>query len=342
LIVLIFSAKAHNDMASSGAAARGPLGWLLRSTGSQWLVLGAGTISFFPEQVREVAWPTVKNALGLTGSDADWPSFSLLSSQRSLRADSESQRSVPSSIVIHTSNGSSTQTWMTTIVTWTVGATAVWVAYSVFSNYLPDQIKTMLPVTRRVFDRATQTLADHVFHVKDVLGKQLLRLTAQQDELASQQQETHKDVRVVQQDMKQARLELMQLLSGMDRCEVRLEDSAAVQSYTARGVKLLAKCVASIMPGNERIGHELERFQRDDYPLLDNTTANHPHGRDAGPEKELSSSRTPKRSSSSSIPLLKRESMDRSLSDETVASLDSMTTNDLETLLSTGRIVLET
>lgn len=242
----------------SAASARGPLGLLVRSSGAQYASLGAGTLYFFPEKFNDFVLPFFQSLLSMDLSQYR------LAANRAL--ESSSERSIPSQIVIQTSGDSSgRKTVLTALVNWTVGATAVWLTFSVFSGYLPDNVKTMLPVTRNVFDRTSRALAENLTNVKDILGKRLVNLGYQQDELSRKQDETHEDVQQIQGEMGKARQELMSLLQGMDTCHEALDESKEIQSYTARGVKLLARCVASILPTNDhRIMSELERYQRDD------------------------------------------------------------------------------
>jgi hypothetical protein len=235
-------------MATTSAAAlsRGPLNILLSSSGAQWAAicgLGAYTI-LGPDKIIQ-----------------------LLQQQR----PSTSSALVPSNhsnapIVLHVGNSGEKNEKdgvIATVVTYAMGAGAVWVCFAVVSGVLPDQLKRMLPVTRKVFDVATQKLAEGIYNVKDVLGKQILSLIKKQDELGKKQEDTHRDVKEVKSDLKEARSVMAVMTDSIDRCEHSLEQVQRLQAYTARGVKLLVRSVSSMLTTDDRMSKELLEYARD-------------------------------------------------------------------------------
>jgi hypothetical protein len=234
-------------MATTSAASlsRGPLNVLLSSSGAQWAAicgLGAYTI-LGPDKIIE-----------------------LLQQQRP-----SSSALVPSNhsnapIVLHVGNSGEKNEKdgvITTVVTYAMGAGAVWVCFAVVSGVLPDQLKRLLPVTRKVFDVATQKLAEGIYNVKDVLGKQILSLIKKQDELGKKQEDTHRDVKEVKSDLKEARSVMAVMTDSIDRCEHSLEEVQRLQTYTARGVKLLVRSVSSMLSTDDRMSKELQEYARD-------------------------------------------------------------------------------
>lgn len=234
---------------SNPSAARGPLALLLKSPLAQYVVVGTGAAySFFPEQVE----PVLRRGLAQMGASfKDAGSFG----NRSASTDVSRDNSIPRSIVIHTHGGSSERSKVSStismIVSCVLGASVVWLSYSLCSIYLPESIKEYLPVTRQAFDTATKNLAQGIINVKNILSKQIMHLCDQQERLEEKQEATHQDVKLTQQDVKSARQDISLLQQVLNRCEGKLEDTQSVQGYTARGVKLLVRCVASIMPGDQ-------------------------------------------------------------------------------------------
>ena len=239
---------------ASAAASRGPLNALLHaSAGTQWLVFGAALYTYAaPDKVMDLLQSL------------------LLSGQRSLLSQSDSSSNNNRPIIIHTSGGggangsqSTTSSLVTTVVTYCAGAGAVWVSFTVLSNLLPDYLNQLLPVTRRVFDRAAQNLAQGIHNVKDVLGQQILKLMRQQDELGRKQDETGSDVKDIQENLRDARGDLNDLATSIGRCEVSLEEAQRLQTYTARGVKLLVRSVSAILPTDDRMTKDLQAYARE-------------------------------------------------------------------------------
>jgi hypothetical protein len=232
------------------AQARGPLNLLLSHSGAQWAtILGMGAYAMNPESVlqavRSLTSATVERPMG--------------------------DRTQP--IIIHTgesrnsgnsNNNSLTSGLWTTLIFYTVGAGCVWLSYSVLTSLLPDCVGDFMPVTRRVFDRTTKNLATSLFNVKEAMLQQIQFLMQKQDEFGDKQEETHRDVQDIQEDMKHVRSDLTDVRRGVDRCEATVEASQRLQSYTARGVKLLVAAVATVLPRDDvHILRELEQYARD-------------------------------------------------------------------------------
>jgi hypothetical protein len=232
------------------AQARGPLNLLLSHSGVQWAtLLGMGAYVLNPETVLQ----TLRS---LTAIDRGTPL---------------GDRTAP--IIIHTgggdsrnggSNSSLTSGLWTTMLFYSIGAGCVWLSYSVLTSLLPDCVSEFMPVTRRVFDRTTKNLATSLFNVKEAMLQQIQFLMQKQEEFSDKQAETHRDVQDIQEDMKHVRSDLTDVRQGVDRCAATVDASQRLQSYTARGVKLLVAAVATVLPrDDEHILRELEQYARD-------------------------------------------------------------------------------
>lgn len=131
------------------------------------------------------------------------------------------------------------------------------------SNLLPESIKEFLPVTRKVFDKSITNVAKAILNVKEVLGKQIFDLSEKQDQLNLKQDQTLSEISVVQENIDHVRNDLDELGDAMSRCETTLEHSERIQSYTARGVKLLVRTVATMIPGDHRAVTELSKYAKE-------------------------------------------------------------------------------
>lgn len=225
------------------AVARGPLQFLLQSSTGQYAFIGMGFFAMFPEKIDSLL-PMVQKAL--TEIPA---SFSL-------------PQSVPNApIVIQTTGGGNQVRSITsTLTSYFVGAGACWVCFLVATNALPEGMKEMLPVTRKFFESTTKALGVAVVNVKEVLEKQIIGLTKKQDELSKKQDETHKDVLEMTNDLSEARADISSIGNSLGRCESSLAASKHMQSYTLRGVKLLVRCVNTIVPNSDEFTGELSEF----------------------------------------------------------------------------------
>eukprot|EP00557_Chaetoceros_sp_GSL56_P000004 CAMPEP_0176495616 /NCGR_PEP_ID=MMETSP0200_2-20121128/10755_1 /TAXON_ID=947934 /ORGANISM="Chaetoceros sp., Strain GSL56" /LENGTH=372 /DNA_ID=CAMNT_0017893513 /DNA_START=118 /DNA_END=1236 /DNA_ORIENTATION=- len=231
-------------------AARGPFGFLLQTQSGQWLLLGLGAASLFPDKCNEIVRPLLRNILlGFPVSH----DLALLSNGD--RGSGSSNKSPSSSsgmttpIVIQTSSNHSDKTEgekiLGQIVAYAVSAAGVWVTYTVIVNYLPEWIKEHLPVTRQVFDKAVQNLGRGIIEV----SQQILNLKKKQDE-------TH-------DELLEARSDILNIQNSVGRCEDALETAEGIQSKTQRGIKLLVRAVATMVPGNHNIADELNKYARE-------------------------------------------------------------------------------
>ena len=250
----------------------GPLNLLLSNSGAQWAtILGMGAYIYNPETVVQSVRAVL---LGETDTRTSSGSRDMTSTAAS------------TPIIIHTSSTESRHgstsgigaSVLTTIIFYTIGAGCVWISYTLCTSVLPDYVSELMPVTRKVFDQTTKNLATSLFHVKEAMIKQIQFVMSKQDELGIKQDETHRDVKDIQEDMKFVRSDLSGVMDGVDRCEASVEASQRLQAYTARGVKLLVAAVATVLPrdDNYQILRELEKYARDGEPfrnLMDRSPA---------------------------------------------------------------------
>ena len=191
-------------MSASQALAKGPLSSAL----GQWAFVGLGAYALAGgEALKDVASKTATITAQLA---AGVPLSTILeaNSKSSNNNATAAAAAIPAPIVIHTSGSSSdssgkllTDKPLIFLVQFTLGAGLCWGSYIVFSNLLPEQIKEMLPVTRKFFDTAITSLGKGILQVKDTLSEQILGLRAQQDDLAEQQAATHSEVLTVRNDL---------------------------------------------------------------------------------------------------------------------------------------------
>jgi len=219
-----------------------------------------GAFVVFPDKMQQLLQPILTRALQL---------MTLPDSSTAPATDAATR----APIVIHTGASiDSSSRLVTTVVSYGLGAAAVWLSYCFACQYLPEFITQMLPVTRQVFDKAISNLAKGIINVKESLGKQIASLSRKQDELGTKQDETHQDVVDIKDELGQARIDLASLNHSVDDCVVSLEYADRLQSYTARGVKLLVRCVATVLPTNDRIVTELAQFTKDGEEFRTNNT----------------------------------------------------------------------
>lgn len=171
-------------------------------------------------------------------------------------------------IIIHTSvpgqsAGSQTRGVFALAFQLTVGAATCWAAYGVCTSMIPDAVKEMLPVNRKLFDRAVKSLGEGIIHVRESLSEQMGLLDEKHDELGQKQDQTLSEVMTVKDELLDARVDLENLQESLTRCESSLSSSKTLQDYTSRGVRLLVRCVATIFPENDRILEELALYIRE-------------------------------------------------------------------------------
>ena len=228
--------------AAAGAAARGPFAYLLQTQTGQWLVLGLGAFSVFPDKCEEIVRPLLRSLI------LGFPNHPLASDLAAFgsRASSSPARQ-QSPIVIQTSGSGSSASdkiWGQ-VISYAITGAGVWITYTVMVKYLPDWAKEMLPVTRQVFDKAVHNLGKGIVE----LSQQILTLGRKQDETHGELMEAREDIHNVQ--------------SALGRCEDSLEDAGKTNNRSAKGIKLLVRAVATLVPGNNNIAEELNLFAKE-------------------------------------------------------------------------------
>jgi hypothetical protein len=255
---------------SGPAAARGPLAFLLQSQSGQWITISLGAMYAFPEQVKGmVLLPLLKEAsqysdmAKFVASGLGVAEGELLSKSGSTTSSSSTPSMQP--IIIHTggNSGTANKTLSDTVAYYALGAGACWVGYVVLSQALPDAVQEMLPVTRKFFAKTSSVLAEGIIQVRKSLEAQLQTLSKKQDDLDGKLDDTHASVRSVQSELADTRADIHGLGEGMDRCESTLLSSSRLQSYTSKGVTLLVRCVATMLPSNDRQVNELAQYIQD-------------------------------------------------------------------------------
>jgi len=240
------------------STAGGPLRILLHNAAGQYVLLGVGVYALFPEKFHKMLEysPTLMNLV------------SGASGQGNTRGSS-----APSPIIIHTPSptivgGNGSRTWAGTIAYTAAGATACWAGYVVMVELLPDTVGQFLPVTRSIFDKTSASLGKGILKCKTVLEEKIKELSGQQEELGRKQDATNSTVSHIKGELGEARMDLSYLQSSLDRCETSLDNSEGMHQFTARGVRLLVRCVANLMPDNQETAHELARFIEEEQQQL--------------------------------------------------------------------------
>lgn len=246
----------------------------------QWAFLGFGTFVIFTgdngvsRAAREIAGIALKLT---TGKD-----YALLLSEASLAkglANNTPNNQTP--IVIHNiqpSDGSSNNRnllsrggWTGTLIHLTLVSGTCWGAYIIFSQFLPEQIKELLPVTRKYFEGAVTSLGQGIIRVRDALGEQIKNLGIKTDLLAEKQDDTHREVLGLKDDIGDVRLNIDDIAVAISRCESSLDDAAGRQTYMSRGVRLLVQCVGDLLrSSNPAVADELDHFANLSADELDN------------------------------------------------------------------------
>lgn len=245
-------------------ALRGPLSTAL----GQWAFLGFGTFVIFSgdngmsRAAREIANIALKLT---TGKD-----YALLLSEASLAKGLANNNNNQAPIVIHNiqpSDGSYNRNllsrggWTGTIIHLTLVSGTCWTAYIIFSQFLPEQIKELLPVTRKYFEGAVTSLGQGIIRVRDALGEQIKNLGIKTDKLAEKQDDTHREVLGLKDDIGDVRLNIDDIAVAISRCESSLGDAAGRQTYMSRGVRLLIQCVGDLLrSSNPAVADELDHF----------------------------------------------------------------------------------
>lgn len=248
------------------AVAKGPLRILLQTSAGQYVMIGMGAYALFPETFHKM-FEYSPNLMRLVGGNGD---------------NNNNNRSSPSPIIIHTpsptiigGHGQGPTTWTGTIAYTAAGCAAMWGGYVVMVQVLPDSVGQFLPVTRTIFTKTSQSLGKGILKCKEVLEEKIMILVGQQEELGKKQDDTNRTVSHIKGELGEARIDLTMLQSSMDRCEGSLDKTEGMQQFTLRGVRLLVRCVANMLPDNPETANELAQFieeeQRQQQLLLDNS-----------------------------------------------------------------------
>lgn len=265
---------------------KGPLSTAL----GQYVFIGLGTFALFTgdngvskacQEIANVAFRLV------TGRDS-LPSTSTLfreaalgaNSSQHLQSNNQNQQQQPIVIHSHAAPNSKYGSWTTLIIQVGVGSGACWMAYILFSNYLPEQIKELMPVTRRFFENAVTSLGQGIIKVRDALTEQIAVISGKQDELSAKQDETHGSVLGLKDDIGDVRLHIDDIAVAISRCEGSLTDAAGRQTYMSQGVRLLVQCVGDLLrPGNPKVAQELDQFSRLSSEMMESDDFYYKEGR---------------------------------------------------------------
>jgi len=247
--------------AAAGGAARGPLALLLQSQTGQWITISLGAIYAFPEQAKMVLGDLESyGALAKKLSGFDTPTLGDKNSSQVATVTA-----TPAPIIIHQTVPSSDgkNQYVTLLVKVAIGGTACWVGYFALTNALPEYVQEFFPVTRKFFAKTSKFLASAVENVRKHLEEQIGIVSKKQDELSDKLDGTNDSIYGLQKELGEARGDLSRLNESMARQESTLFSSHRTQSYTSKGVTLLVRCVASMLPSNDRTVSDLAQYIKD-------------------------------------------------------------------------------
>merc|ERR1712157_233234 len=171
----------------------------------------------------------------------------------------------PAPIIIHQTVPSSDgkNQYVTLLVKVAVGGTACWLGYFALTNALPEYVQEFFPVTRKFFAKTSKFLVSSIEQVKNVLEEQIGIVSNKQDDLSKKLDGTNESVQGLHRELGDARGDLDKLGASMARQESTLSSSHKTMSYTSKGVTLLVRCVASMLPSNDRTVHDLAEYIKD-------------------------------------------------------------------------------
>lgn len=171
----------------------------------------------------------------------------------------------PQQIVIHQTlpSGDGKNQYVGFLVKIVVGGSACWIGYFALTNALPEYIQEFFPVTRKFFAKTSKFLVNSLEKVKEVLEEQIGVVSRKQDDLAKKLDGTHDSVKGLHKELGDARNDLDRLGDSMTRQESTLNASHKTMSYTSKGVTLLVRCVASMLPTNDRTVIDLAEYIKD-------------------------------------------------------------------------------
>lgn len=229
------------------ASSRGPLS----SAISQWAVIALGGLGLYGnENVCDSLLNGIQKLL-MAGT------VGVSSSYNGPKSILQRQQHHPQSIIIH---GGGSASFVQYLIQLTMGAVLVWGSFSILQNILPEKVKEMLPVTRKVFDTAVTSLGNGIVNIRDVLSRQILGLEEKQDEFGYKLDETHSEVVCIRDRVH----ELNEILL---RCEDSLKRGDQRQTFTAKGLRLLLKCVGTMLPANSKFHHEIDGLYSSSHAL---------------------------------------------------------------------------
>jgi len=244
------------------APASGPLAFLLRSQTGQWMTISLGAIYTFPEQAKSV-FGDVGTYTSLVKQLSGF-NIPTLEDGKQLAVAAAAPAVAPIIIHQHHTNSNSGKNQLVSIaIKLAIGGTACWIGYVVVTTALPDYVQEFFPVTRKFFAKTSRFLQSSIDKVKEVVEEQMGILSHKQDDLSDKLDDTHDSVRGLQNGLQDTRYDINELTHSMERQESTLSASHRTHSYTSRGVTLLVRCVATMLPSNDRTVNDLAEYIKD-------------------------------------------------------------------------------
>mmetsp|Transcript_55507 Transcript_55507/g.62836 ORF Transcript_55507/g.62836 Transcript_55507/m.62836 type:complete len:341 (+) Transcript_55507:229-1251(+) len=244
------------------APASGPLAFLLRSQTGQWMTISLGAIYTFPEQAKSV----FGDVGTYTSLVKQLSGFNIPTLEDGKQIAIAAAPAV-APIIIHqhhtNSNNDGKNQLVSIAIKLAIGGTACWVGYVVVTTALPDYVQEFFPVTRKFFAKTSRFLQSSIDKVKEVVEEQMGILSHKQDDLSDKLDDTHDSVRGLQNGLQDTRYDINELTHSMERQESTLSASHRTHSYTSRGVTLLVRCVATMLPSNDRTVNDLAEYIKD-------------------------------------------------------------------------------
>jgi hypothetical protein len=145
-----------------------------------------------------------------------------------------------------------------------VGAGLCWGSYALLVQVLPEAAKNMLPVSQATFKTAVTSLGKGLIHVRESLSKEILSLLHMQTDLQSKQDETHEQVLYVQDQVSDVHDDLHGLQGSMDDCQRALRSTDQRTTYIAKGIRLVTQGMTAMLPPDDELRREIDRFARSD------------------------------------------------------------------------------
>lgn len=244
--------------------ARGPLAFLLQNQAGQWMTISLGAIYAFPDQAKMILGD-LGNWSSLVKQLSGFNVPTLQDSKQLATTSQAAAAAAPQPIIIHHHNGSSSDKnqYVSLAIKVAIGGTACWLGYFALTNALPEWVQEFFPVTRKFFAKTSKFLVATIEQVRDVLEKQIGIVSKKQDDISDKLDDTHDSVLGLHKELGDARDELNNLNNSMARQELTLNSSSRTQSYTSKGVTLLVRCVASMLPTNDHTVHDLAEYIKD-------------------------------------------------------------------------------